>query len=141
MCIVNGFINVTDDIFIVHLDTLSVVNGCVDLLTQELAYNNTYCIQVINQSLYQQVVDNFNRLDTDGDDLIINCQNVAAVNDLDAINNNDIVNQVCIVASVHCFNEVESQYINTSGRNYYDIAAIDPDPFSPFYYIDFLAQH
>lgn len=63
------------------------------------------------------------------------------MNDLDAINNNDIVNQVCIVASVHCFNEVESQYINTSGRNYYDIAAIDPDPFSSFYYIDFLAQH
>ncbi len=73
MCIVNGFINVTDDIFIVHLDTLSVVNDCVDLLTQELAYKNTYCIQVINQSLYQQVVDNFNRLDTDDDDLIINC--------------------------------------------------------------------
>lgn len=63
------------------------------------------------------------------------------MNDLDAINNNDIVNQVCIVASVHCFNEVESQYINISGRNYYDIAAIDPDPFSSFYYIDFLAQH
>jgi carboxypeptidase C (cathepsin A) len=141
MCIVNGSINVTGDIFIVHLDTLGIVNGCVDLLTQELAYNNTYCIQVINQSLYQQVVDNFNRPDTDGGDLIINCRNVAAVGDLDATGNNDTVNQACIAASVHCFNEVESQYINTSGRNYHDIAVIDPDPFPPSYYIGFLAQH
>lgn len=60
MCVVNDSINVTDDIFIVHLYTLNIVNDCVDLLTQELVYNNTYCIQVINQSLYQQVVDNFN---------------------------------------------------------------------------------
>jgi hypothetical protein len=146
MRIANGSINATGDTYIIHLDTLGIVNGCVDLLTQELAYptfayNNTYGIQAINQSLYQQAVDNFNRPDTGCRDLIINCRNIAAVGDPDATGNNDTVNQACIAASVYCSNEVESQYINSSGRNYYDIAAFDPDPFPPSYYLGFLAQH
>ncbi len=146
MRIANGSINATGDTYIIHLDTLGIVNGCVDLLTQELAYptfayNNTYGIQAINQSLYQQAVDNFNRPDTGCRDLITNCRNIAAVGDPNATGNNDTVNQACIAASVYCFNEVESQYINSSGRNYYDIAAIDPDPFPPSYYLGFLAQH
>ena len=146
MRIANGSINATGDTYIIHLDTLGIVNGCVDLLIQELAYptfayNNTYGIQAINQSLYQQAVDNFNRPDTGCRDLIINCRNIAAVGDPDATGNNDTVNQACIAASVYCSNEVESQYINSSGRNYYDIAAIDPDPFPPSYYLGFLAQH
>lgn len=146
MRIANGSINATEDTYIIHLDTLGIVNGCVDLLAQELAYptfayNNTYGIQAINQSLYQQAVDNFNRPDTGCRDLIINCRNIAAVGDPDATGNNDTVNQACIAASVYCSNEVESQYINSSGRNYYDIAAFDPDPFPPSYYLGFLAQH
>ena len=146
MRISNGSINATGDTYIIHLDTLGIVNGCIDLLTQELAYptfayNNTYGIKAINESRYQQAVDNFNRPDTGCRDLIVNCRNMAAVGDPDATGNNDTVNQACIAASVYCSNEVESQYINSSGRNYYDIAAIDPDPFPPSYYIGFLSQH
>ena len=146
MRISNGSINATGDTYIIHLDTLGIVNGCIDLLTQELAYptfayNNTYGIKAINESRYQQAVDNFNRPDTGCRDLIVNCRNMAAVGDPDATGNNDTVNQACVAASVYCSNEVESQYINSSGRNYYDIAAIDPDPFPPSYYIGFLSQH
>ena len=146
MRISNGSINATGATYIIRLDTLGIVNGCIDLLVQDLAYptfayNNTYGIKAINESRYQQAVDNFNRPDTGCRDLIINCRNMAAVGDPDAIGNNDTVNKACIAASVYCSNEVESQYINSSGRNYYDIAAINPDPFPPSYYIGFLSQH
>ena len=146
MRIANGSVNATGDTYIIHLDTLGIVNGCVDLLTQELAYptfayNNTYGIQAINKGRYQEAVDSFNRPDTGCHDLIINCRNMAAVGDPDANGNNDTVNQACIAASTACQSEVEGQYINFSGRNYYDIVAIDPDPFPPSYYLGFLSQH
>ncbi|KAK6379667.1 hypothetical protein LTS17_005739 [Exophiala oligosperma] len=35
---------------------------------------------------------------------------------------------------------MEGPYVEYSGRNYYDIAAIDPDPFPPNYYIGYLNQ-
>ncbi|KAL8687080.1 MAG: hypothetical protein Q9218_006646 [Villophora microphyllina] len=132
--------------FIIHLDTLGIVNGCIDLLTHdptypEFAYNNTYGIQAINQTLYQQALDNFNRPNTGCKALILQCQALAAEGDPDATGNNATVNQACIAANNYCSNEVEAQYINDSGRNYYDIAAIDPDPFPPSYYLGYLAQH
>ncbi|KAL8676219.1 MAG: hypothetical protein Q9224_007308 [Gallowayella concinna] len=46
-----------------------------------------------------------------------------------------------MAANLYCSNEVEAQYINESGRNYYDIAAIDPTPFPRNYYLGFLSQH
>lgn len=146
MRIANGSINATGGTYVIHLDTLGIVNGCVDLLTQELAYptfayNNTYGIKAINESRYQQAVDNFNRPDAGCRDLIVNCRNMAAVGDPDATGDNNTVNQACIAATIYCQNEFESQYINSSGRNYYDIAAFDPDPFPPSYYLGFLAQH
>ncbi|KAI4197600.1 MAG: hypothetical protein LQ350_005834 [Teloschistes chrysophthalmus] len=132
--------------YIIHLDTLGIVNGCIDLLIHdptypEFAYNNTYGIKAINQTLYQQALDNFNRPNTGCKALILQCQALAAEGDPDATGNNDTVNQACIAANNYCSNEVEAQYINESGRNYYDIAAIDPDPFPPSYYLGYLAQH
>lgn len=146
MLIANKTINKTGDTYTIHLDTLGIINGCVDLLTQELgypemAYNNTYGIKAINETLYQQAVDNFNRPDTGCRDLIIGCRSLADEGDPLATGNNDTVNQACIAASVYCSNNVESQYINASGRNYYDIAAFDPDPFPPSYYLGYLSQH
>lgn len=142
--IANGSMNATGDTYTIHLDTLGIINGCVDLLTQELsypemAYNNTYGIQAINETLYQQAVDNFHRPVTGCRDLIIACRSLASEGDPNFIGNNDTVNSACNDANVYCSNFVESQYINSSGRNYYDVAAIDPDPFPPSYYIGYLA--
>ncbi|KAL8988181.1 MAG: hypothetical protein Q9169_008598 [Polycauliona sp. 2 TL-2023] len=46
-----------------------------------------------------------------------------------------------MAADMYCSTEVEAQYINESGRNYYDLAAVDPTPFPANYYLGFLAQH
>lgn len=145
--IANQSISEQGSTYVIHLDTLGIINGCVDLLTQELAYltmayNNTYGIQAINESLYQQGVDAFNEPETGCRDLIMTCRSLAAQGDPDFIGTNDTVNSACQDATQFCQGEVESLYVDYSGRNYYDIAAIDPDPFPPNYYIGYLAnQH
>ncbi|KAL8825675.1 MAG: hypothetical protein Q9170_007707, partial [Blastenia crenularia] len=146
MRIANKSISEEGDEYIIHLDTLGIVNGCVDLLIQEpyypeFAYNNTYGIQSINQSLYQGALDNFNRPDTGCKALILKCQALATEGDPNATGNNDTVNQACSDANIYCTNNVEAQYYNTSGHNYYDIASIDPTPFPPNYYLGYLSQH
>ena len=130
----------------IHLDTLGIINGCINLLTEsasypEMAYNNTYGIQTINETLYKQSVDNFYRPETGCQALILKCHNLANELDPESYGNNDEVNQACEDATTYCQNLVEGQYINSSGRNYYDIAAIDPDPFPPPYFLGFLSQH
>ena len=143
--IANQSIHENGGTYVIHLDTLGIVNGCIDLLTQEfayltMAYNNTYGIQTINQTLYQQGVDAFNEPKTGCRDQILECQDLAAQGDPDFIGNNDTVNAACRNAGDTCRGMVEGQYIDNSGRNYYDIAAIDPDPFPPNYYIGYLAN-
>jgi len=141
----NGTLNTTGENYYIHLDTLGIINGCVDLLTQELsypemAYNNTYGIQTINETAYQASVDAFNK-PGGCRDRIINCNDLAAVGDPNFIGNNVTVNVACQDADSYCSNNVEGPYITESGRNYYDIAAIDPDPFPPSYFLGFLSQH
>ena len=134
------------DTFEIHLDTLGIVNGCIDLLEQELSYpefahNNTYGIQAINETLYKQSLDNFYRPVTGCKDQILHCQSLASEYDPNAFGANDFVNAVCQNASRYCEDEVEGQYISYSGRNYYDIASIDPTPFPHPYFLGFLSQH
>ncbi|KAI1499275.1 serine carboxypeptidase [Biscogniauxia marginata] len=50
----------------IHLDTLGIVNGLVDLVIQQesfitFPYNNTYGIQVFNRSFYEELMYNWTR--------------------------------------------------------------------------------
>ena len=63
---------------------------------------------------------------------------MAAQYDPDFTGGNSSVNEACFDAGQNC--SYDSAYESTSGRNYYDIAAIDPDPFPPPYYIGYLAR-
>jgi carboxypeptidase C (cathepsin A) len=61
--IANGTIEV-DDAHYLHLDTLGIVNGYLDGVVQGEAainfpYNNTYDVQVFNQSLHDELMHNF----------------------------------------------------------------------------------
>lgn len=105
-----------------------------------MAYNNTYGIEAINETLYKQAVDNFNRPEGCRDQ-ILKCQSLADRLDPNAYGNNKDVNDVCADATTYCQNLVEGQYVNSSGRNYYDIAAIDRSPFPPNYFLGFLSQN
>ena len=129
--------------YYIHLDTLGIINGCVDLQVMEpsyphIAYNNTYGIQAINGSVYEAALNSYYK-PGGVKDLITKCRAEAAVSDPTNQGNNLTVVDACVAAS-DATNDVEGPYTELSGRNYYDIAAIDPDPFPPNYYIGYLNQ-
>lgn len=52
------------DKYDIHLDTLGIINGCVDVLSMQqsypnIAFNNTYGLQLISQSDYNAAMDYF----------------------------------------------------------------------------------
>jgi carboxypeptidase C (cathepsin A) len=135
--IANGTIATNGETYFIHLDTLGIINGCIDLLTQELsfpefAYNNTYGIQVINETVYNKAVDDWGR-PGGCKDLILTCQTLAKEGDPLEFGNNDTVNAACRDASQFCSNQVEGVFFY-GDRGYYDIAHINPDPFPPPYF-------
>ena len=86
----------------IHLDTLGIINGCIDNLYQdrsyaEFAYNNTYGIQAINQSMYEHAIY---MLEKSGgiEDQIRKCQQRALDADPDGRGDMDEVNAVCRAA-------------------------------------------
>lgn len=116
----------TDDdgeMFILHLDTLMIINGCIDRPTMYFSYpaiavNNTYGIQAVNDSIHSQMVDALYR---DGGclDKIKDCREISTVYDPMNIGVNATVNDVCYDAEDFCYNEVRGPYLDVSGRNYY----------------------
>jgi len=143
--IANHSITEKGETYIIHLDTLGIINGCIDLLTQELsyptiAYNNTYGIEAIDKGTYQEAVDAFNKPGTGCRDMILTCHSLAAQGDPSFTGSNETVNNACGDADSYCRNNVEGPYILDSGRNFYDIAAIALSPFPPNYYIGYLTN-
>lgn len=95
--IANGTIN-SKDTFIINLDTLGIVNGCIDLEAQAAAYisilyNNTYGLKVgskpnPNPSLDQATLE---RCYSD----IHKCRDAQNQGDPDRIGANETVNRIC----------------------------------------------
>jgi len=142
--IANGSITVPGQTHYIHLDTLGIINGCVDLLLQEpsyahMAFNNTYGIKAINENIYTQAMHAWSRLGGCRDK-IQHCRAVAAEGDPQMYGNNHTVNRACQEADRLCSNAVEGAYIQYSGRGYYDIAHEEMDPFPPNYFLGFLNQ-
>jgi hypothetical protein len=120
------------------------MNGCIDLLSQQLSYpefahNNTYGIQAINESLYEEAISNHHRPKTGCLALILKCQSLADKFDPDAYGIDEEVNAACAEASDYCTAQVEGQY-DLSGLSIFDIAASWNIPFTSPYYVGFLSQ-
>jgi carboxypeptidase D len=143
--IANATLKTNGETHYIHLDTLGIINGCVDLLTQELsypemAYNNTYGIQTITQVEYNTAVQAFKK-PNGCRDRILNCRAAAVEGDLNMYGGNETVNVICADASFFCSNNVEGPYLQFANRGYYDITHGGIDPFPPNYFIGFLGQH
>ncbi|KAL4801019.1 Alpha/Beta hydrolase protein [Aspergillus venezuelensis] len=128
----------------IHLDTLGIINGCIDLLVQspsypEMAYNNTYGVEAINETVYNAAIEAWSK-PGGCEDLILECRAAAAEGDPKMYGNNKTVNAICQKANSYCSNNVEGPYIIYSGRGYYDISHFDPDPFPPPYYLGYLSK-
>jgi carboxypeptidase D len=127
-----------------QLDTLGIMNGCIDLISQqlsnpEIAYNNTYGIQAIDEGLYEEAVDNFLRDKTGCLALTLKCQSLAEKFDPHGYGNDEEVSTACAEASDYCTAHVEAQY-DTSGRSLFDMAAPWRRQITPPYYLGFLSQ-
>ncbi|KAK4971266.1 hypothetical protein LTR28_013235 [Elasticomyces elasticus] len=114
MKIANGTWKEAGAMHYLHLDTLGIVNGCIDLQVQEpsyaeMAYNNTYGIQAINQSIYNAAMEAYT-VPGGTRDLIAQCRELATLYDSSNQGNNASVNHVCHAAD-QAANNLESPYI------------------------------
>ena len=73
-------------------------------------------------------------------DMIADCRQISVVFDPDNTGGNETVNSVCADAENYCYEFVRGPYLEVSGRNYYDMATFDPDPFPDPFYVGFLNQ-
>ncbi|KAF1985629.1 putative carboxypeptidase S1 [Aulographum hederae CBS 113979] len=142
--IANGSLTDQGANFPIHLDTLGIINGCVDLQTMQLSYpqiafNNTYGIQAINESTYTAAVAAWQQ-PGGCQERIAACRTIAAQQDPTNQGNSPEVNRVCADANNFCQNNVEGPYILYSGRSFYDISQSAEDPFPPSYFQGFLNQ-
>lgn len=121
--------------YVLNLDTLILINSCVDRQVMypyypHMAYNNTYGIQAVNESIYLSMIDAWER-EGGCRDQIAECIEVAEALDPDNLGINATVNRICMAAETFCSNEVRGPYLEYSNNNYYDIATQNPDPFPP----------
>jgi carboxypeptidase C (cathepsin A) len=139
--ILDGSLDDADDWHILHLDTLLIVNGCIDRATQwpsypEIAVNNTYGVQAVNQTVYEGMRDAVPECVKRIED----CQAVGDVYDPEHIGINDTVNAICEDAETYCSEYVRDPYTSLSGRAYYDYTIVEPNLFPAPFYQGFMNQ-
>ncbi|KAA8625983.1 Carboxypeptidase C cathepsin A [Pyrenophora tritici-repentis] len=128
---------------ILHLDTLLIINGCIDRYVQwpgypMMAYNNTYGIKAINESRYEEALNNLYR-PSGCLSQIENCRNLSLIYDPTNQGFNTTVNKVCQAAETFCSTTIRDPYFDTD-VNYYDISAPGTASFPRPYYQGFLSQ-
>ncbi|OIW27065.1 alpha/beta-hydrolase [Coniochaeta ligniaria NRRL 30616] len=120
------------------LDTVGIVNGCIDILTQmplypKMAYNNTYGVQVINETEYNAAVNSFPTCRK----MVESCRSLADAQDPLATGTIAVVNKACGDAYSWCFQNVAAP-LEARRRNQFDITATVPGDFPPRYAAGFL---
>ncbi|KAM5472457.1 putative carboxypeptidase D [Microsporum audouinii] len=139
----NHTITEEGEMHILHLDTVGIINGCVDLMEQatsypDFAYNNTYGIKAYNQSQYDSMINEFYRAGGCRDQLI-HCRDVAAESDPHFYSHNETVNKICNDAGDFCGQKLEDAF-ESANLGFYDIAHPLNDPFPPQFYKGYLSQ-
>ncbi|PGH15790.1 hypothetical protein AJ79_02170 [Helicocarpus griseus UAMH5409] len=123
---------------VLHIDTLGIVNGCIDAVHQlstcaEFAYgNNTYGIKAIDETTYQIMIDGFHNPGGCLEQIEV-CRGLSYEGDPEHRGNNATVNEVCNDAYNYCL-YIESLYSEKGRANTYDIAYRPVDSFPrPFF--------
>ncbi|KAK7424644.1 hypothetical protein QQZ08_008527 [Neonectria magnoliae] len=129
--ITNGTIGDPDAQYL-HIDTLGIVNGLMDLVIQGEAYidfpfNNTYGIQVFNRSIHEDLMYNWTR-PNGCKDQAITCQN--KLRSLDRKANQDFkqLSDVCEIED-WCNEKAPAIYMNLAKAAWLDIGHPYHDPF------------
>ncbi|KAK2783313.1 hypothetical protein FQN52_000322 [Onygenales sp. PD_12] len=138
----DGTISDKEYSYLLHLDTLGIINGCVDSFSQSLSYpefarSNTYDIVTLNESTIQGMIEAYQK-PGGCREMMENCRKLTREGDPNYYSNNSTVNDVCGQALNFCMDEVEGPYYEFADRNPYDIAHPMNDPFPPRYMAGYL---
>jgi carboxypeptidase C (cathepsin A) len=136
----NGTISKNSTIDI-RLQSLGIVNGCVDDLIQApyypiMAVNNTYGLTAINPTRARLANASF-YASGGCQDLIMQCRTAVVTQDPNNVGDVSLVNEICASAYSSCTNNVMEPYYD-AGRSVYDISHLLPDPFPPSTYLEYL---
>lgn len=126
--------------FIIHIDTLLLISGCIDRYVQFPYYpqqafrENGYGIEAVNETIYNSMVASvpecLERIQT--------CRDIAAKDDPENLGINATVNDICEDAETFCRANIVTPYTRYSGLDYYDITTQSPTPFPPPFHEGFL---
>ncbi|KAM5346705.1 hypothetical protein ACJ41O_009710 [Fusarium nematophilum] len=126
----------------VHLSSLGIVNGCVDMEIQVPYYpmfasENSYGYKAISTSDATFYLDKYS---AEGGcrDLLHQCGTEVLFNDPEGEGDEASVNNACAKAREDCL-EIQTAYFG-SGRSVYDLAAPNADPFPPMTFQEYLNQ-
>ncbi|KIW32326.1 uncharacterized protein PV07_03880 [Cladophialophora immunda] len=113
------------------LDTLGITNGCIDFEYSmqgypQYAYNNTYGVRFIPESVYKEAMDNITK-PQGCMDLMKTCRSLGKIGDPAFNGNNQTVNEACMEASEACFG-IMSAFDALNNRSDFDVAILNPDP-------------
>lgn len=128
-----------------HMNTLGIVNGCIDLEEGAWAYasfavNNTYGVKAFNESEYHHAMWELSRPDGIVDK-IHECQRLR--NSLDPNDYGEVekVTTFCRDVIMYAENTTADLYIHNAETGWFDITHPGQDPFPPMYFEAFLNQH
>lgn len=104
---------------VLPMGVLGIANGCIDTRVEafgypHLAYNNTYGIQVYNESVYNEVMRQVVAPKTGCHDALDACRALASEGDPYGYGNNQTVNQACLFATEACYEKVVAPYMGLS---------------------------
>ena len=93
------------------METVGIINGCLDAEVQipfypETAYNNTYGVQIINETVYKKAVESWPQCQQ----LIHQCKALEAQKDPQNTGTNNETNTACATAFATCFKTMHDPY-------------------------------
>lgn len=128
-----------------HLNTLGIVNGCIDTESQMLSYatfawNNTYGIHAFTEWEYHRAMYEFTR---PGGviDMVRECRRLQQKLDPNDYGDVERVNAYCQQAMAAGSNVTLDVYFKPGGKGWFDITHLAQDSFPPPYFAGFLNQH
>lgn len=129
-----------NETFDMNLQSLGLVNGCVDLDTEtphylEYANNNTYGLQTVSESDYAYYMDLYHA-EGGCHDLLRQCYKDQDQLDPNESGDSDNVNKKCQEALNVCLSITSPYY--RAGRSPYDISAPAADPFPSMLFQEYL---
>lgn len=134
-----------------HLDTLGIINGCVDELVQSEAYsfmawNNTYGVAGVNETTKHRQLYELRR--PDGIlDRIRECQRLdrllqdAGAGEGEKTTDPAFVESYCRNASAYASDLLVAPYLESGQHGWFDVTHPAADPFPTNYHIGWLNQH